>query len=82
MVTGAVEIATILSLSPSFFLSFFGVSTLIYITSLHSSLPYTLTVDGLRRYLSHQPPLEVFRGDCKAVKILFKGHFLINVTRE
>ena len=61
---------------------FSGVSTLIYTTSLPSTLPYTWTVDGLYWYLSHQPSLEVFWGGCKAAIILFRGHFLINAARE
>ena len=44
MVTGVVEIATVLSLLP--FSSIFGVSTLIYTTYLPSSLTYTWIVDG------------------------------------
>ena len=45
MVTEVVEIVAVLSLFlPPFF---FGVSILIYTTSLPSFLPYTWTVDGL-----------------------------------
>ena len=45
MVTGVLEIAIVLSLSLAS--SFSRVSTLIYTTSLPSSLPYTWTIDGL-----------------------------------
>ena len=77
MVTRVIEIATVLSLLLSPFL-ISRVSTLIYTTYLPSSPPYTWIVDGLCRYLSHQPPLEVFWGGCKAAIILCKDHFLIN----
>ena len=68
--------------SSPFLSSIFGVSTLIYTTYLPSSLPYTWIVDGLCWYLSHQPPLEVFWGGCKATIILCRGHFLINEAKE
>ena len=47
MVTGIVEIATVLSLLLFFSSSISGVSTPIYTTYLHSSPPYTWIVDGL-----------------------------------
>jgi len=76
-----IQIATVLS--PTIFRSLsFGVSTLIYTMSLLSSLPYTWTADGLCWSLSHQPPLEVFGDGCKAEKVLFRYHFLINAARE
>ena len=79
MVTGVVEIATVLSLL--LFLPLISrVSTLIYTTYLPSSSPYTWIVDGLCRYLSHRPPLEVFWGGCKAAIILCRDHFLINAV--
>ena len=81
MVPGVLEIATVLSLllSPPFISRVF---TLIYTTYFPSSLPYTWIDDGFSRYLSHQPPLEVFWGGCKAAIILCSGHFLINAAKE
>ena len=79
IVIGVVEIATVLSLILSL-LPISGVSTLIYTTYLPSSSPYTWIVDGLCRYLSHQPRLEVFWGGCKAAIILCRDHFLINAV--
>ena len=53
--TSIILIVTIFSL---FFWSLSSrVYTLIYTTSLPSSLPYTWIVDGLCWHLSHQPPL-------------------------
>ena len=78
-VTSAILMVTVFLLS---FLSyFFGVYTLIYTRHLLSSLPYTCTADSLCWSLSHQPPLEVFGGNCKAERILFRDNFIINVDR-
>ena len=75
-VTSAIFMATVFLLS---FLSssFFG----FYTRHLLSSLPYTCTADSLCWSLSYQPPLEVFRGGCKAERILFRDHFIINAAR-
>ena len=78
-VTSAILMATVFLLP--FPLSFLGVYTLIYTRHLLSSLPYTCTVDSLCWSLSHQHPLQVFGGGCKAERILFKDHFIINVVR-
>ena len=79
-VTSAIFMATMFLLS---FLSssFFGIYTLIYTRHLLSSLPYTCTADSLCWSLYYQPPLEVFRGSCKAERILFRDHFIINEAR-
>ena len=78
-VTSAILIAIVFFLS--FSLVSFGVYTLIYTRNLLSSLPYTCTTDSLCWSLSHQPPLEVFRGSCKTERILFRDHFIINAAR-
>ena len=79
-ITNTILIATVLSLFIFRSLSF-GVSTLIYTTSLLSSLLYTWTADGLYWSLSHQPPPDFFGGGYKIEKV-FKDHFLINAARE
>ena len=78
-VTSAILMVTVFLLS--FLSHFFGVYTLIYTRDLLSSLPYTCTADSLCWSLSHQLLLEVFKGGCKAERILFRDHFIINVAR-
>ena len=78
-VTSAILMVTVFLLS--FLYHFFGVYTLIYTRHLLSSLPYTCTADSLCWSSSHQPPLEVFGGNCKAERILFRDNFIINVDR-
>ena len=75
-ITSAILMATVFLLP--FPLSFLGVYILIYTRHLLSFLPYTWTADSLYWSLSHRPPLEVFGGDCKAERILFRYHFIIN----
>ena len=75
-VTSAILMATVFLLP--FPLSFLGVYTLIYTRHLLSFLPYMCITDSLYWSLSHRPPLEVFGSDCKAERILFSYHFIIN----